>query len=251
MGNSTQAEFARKTGVSGPNLSRWLSGDQPPNIDNLRKLSKATKVPLLELLVASGELEPSEARMKNRPQPLPAAAYSADEELLLEQIAKASPEVRTVIDATLKASGAFGLPSRPDIEIEFQDRVKALIEIKVTGGGRGAGFTLENWLTVLIARELHGITNDQSGDGVRKIVTPSASTDLSNETRDSSDQRGRVGPPGRRPDGVASVGVDEAGPAEIAAAAAGTASFYQAIDDAEDDQAAAEADDSENHDSHA
>ena len=39
----TQQEFAKKIGISGTAISRWLSGNRNPSITSLKKIAKATK----------------------------------------------------------------------------------------------------------------------------------------------------------------------------------------------------------------
>jgi transcriptional regulator with XRE-family HTH domain len=65
----TQAQLARQSGVGDAVISRWLNEESQPTIEKLRPLVVPLGVPLLELMVAAGRMEPEEARMKDRPAP--------------------------------------------------------------------------------------------------------------------------------------------------------------------------------------
>lgn len=65
-GYETNAPLAEDVGVAESTVGRWLKGT-PPDIDKLRKLSVALDLSVLELLVASGHIEPQEADLSARP----------------------------------------------------------------------------------------------------------------------------------------------------------------------------------------
>lgn len=46
----TQADFARRMGVSQPTVSDWLNGKSLPSVANLREISRETGITLDELL---------------------------------------------------------------------------------------------------------------------------------------------------------------------------------------------------------
>lgn len=96
-GMRNAAELARAAGIGEAQVSRWLRGATTPEEKNLRRLSKALKRPMLELLVAAGHLEPEEARMKDQPAP-PAAPVGGgvDPELLAELQSSAPDEIEKV-----------------------------------------------------------------------------------------------------------------------------------------------------------
>lgn len=72
-----QADLARASGIGEAQISRWLRGQNQPDLPNLRRLSKPLARPLLELLVASGHLKPREAAMKDLPAPPSAPVVSS------------------------------------------------------------------------------------------------------------------------------------------------------------------------------
>lgn len=63
------SDLARASGIGEAQISRWLRGQNQPDLANLRRLSRHLGRPLLELLVAAGHLEPREAAMKDQPDP--------------------------------------------------------------------------------------------------------------------------------------------------------------------------------------
>lgn len=58
------AELSRLTGVNESQISRWLRGVGQPDVSNLRRLSPALRIPMLDLLVAAGHLTASEAKIR-------------------------------------------------------------------------------------------------------------------------------------------------------------------------------------------
>lgn len=69
QGFSNQAELAQALGVSQGTVSRWMKGnpDRPgslPQVENLRPLSVALNVPLLELYVRVGFISPDEISLE-------------------------------------------------------------------------------------------------------------------------------------------------------------------------------------------
>jgi transcriptional regulator with XRE-family HTH domain len=65
------ADLARRAGISEPMVSRWLRGQNQPDIENLRKLSPVLGIPVLTLTVAAGHLSPLEAKIREMPAPVP------------------------------------------------------------------------------------------------------------------------------------------------------------------------------------
>ena len=99
------SELARKAGVSDSVLSRWRRGESVPDVPNLRRLSRALEVPLLELMVAAGHIEPAEARMRDRPATPSAAPVGAgvDPDVLADLVA-ADPATLDAVKAVLRAT---------------------------------------------------------------------------------------------------------------------------------------------------
>lgn len=60
-GFTTQEELATAVDVSGPTVSRWLSGKKLPLLENMRPLASALSVSTLELYVRAGWIEEKEA----------------------------------------------------------------------------------------------------------------------------------------------------------------------------------------------
>lgn len=56
----TPADLKRNSTIGQSLISRWLRGETTPSVDNARALSEAIKRPLLEVLVAAGQLRPDE-----------------------------------------------------------------------------------------------------------------------------------------------------------------------------------------------
>lgn len=58
---TTTLGLARQARLNPSLLTRWKTGSQP-TVDSLRKLSHLTGVPIVDLLVAAGHLEPDEVQ---------------------------------------------------------------------------------------------------------------------------------------------------------------------------------------------
>jgi transcriptional regulator with XRE-family HTH domain len=66
----SSTELARASGVDDGRISKWRRGEPVPDLESCRKLARAWKRPILEVLVAAGHLNPDEARIR-RPEPPP------------------------------------------------------------------------------------------------------------------------------------------------------------------------------------
>lgn len=64
----SKAELARRSGADSSLISRWFVGVMP-SIPHLRKLVPVLGIPLPELMVAAGHIEPAEAKMNQTPAP--------------------------------------------------------------------------------------------------------------------------------------------------------------------------------------
>lgn len=104
-GYTTATSIARALGVNDSVVSRWLSGKSQTEVQMIRRLSPLLHVPVLELLVAAGHIEPGEAKMKSTPTPPASAPVGAgvDPEVLAD-LAAASPEAIEAVKAVLRAS---------------------------------------------------------------------------------------------------------------------------------------------------
>ncbi|PXY20356.1 helix-turn-helix domain-containing protein [Prauserella endophytica] len=58
------ADLSRASGLSASLISRWLHGETTPGVENARAVARAITRPLLEVLVAAGQLTPDEAGQK-------------------------------------------------------------------------------------------------------------------------------------------------------------------------------------------
>lgn len=95
----SDAELARRSGINQSLISRWKKDDVAPGVDNLRRLSRALDVPLLELMVAAGVVEPKEARMADRPEPPEPPVGAGVDPALLADVEQLDPaEVQRVRD---------------------------------------------------------------------------------------------------------------------------------------------------------
>ncbi|GLZ34835.1 hypothetical protein Lesp02_70220 [Lentzea sp. NBRC 105346] len=74
-------QLGLEAGVSQAIISRWISGQTTPSVENLRPVAHAIGRPLLEVVVAAGILTPEEAKAKVVHSP---AGTLSDEQLLAE-----------------------------------------------------------------------------------------------------------------------------------------------------------------------
>jgi transcriptional regulator with XRE-family HTH domain len=103
-GVQSAAELSRRTGIGEAQISRWLRGQNQTEMPMLRRLSPVLKVPVLELAVAAGHIEPAEARMKDVPSPPPVPVGAGVDPDVLADLATASPEVIEAVRALIRAT---------------------------------------------------------------------------------------------------------------------------------------------------
>lgn len=104
----TATSLARAIGASPSVVSRWLSGETQTEVFYLRRLSAVFHVPVIDLLVAAGHLEPDDVRMRERPKP-PASPEDLLERYLQEFIpAAARDTVRAMVKPLEKDRAAKG-----------------------------------------------------------------------------------------------------------------------------------------------
>jgi transcriptional regulator with XRE-family HTH domain len=72
-----RTKLAADTGISLSQIARTLSGDNRPDIETQRRLSKALHVPLREMLIRSSTILPEDLPAQG--QPLPVSNLSAEE----------------------------------------------------------------------------------------------------------------------------------------------------------------------------
>lgn len=77
----TNAELARQTGLTDSAISKYRRGASVPDIESCRRIGRAIRRPLLEVLVAAGHLEPAEARLPSGKPPVPQPKRPDDERL--------------------------------------------------------------------------------------------------------------------------------------------------------------------------
>lgn len=75
-----QADLAKAAGVTGPTVSRWMSGSQGVDPQAAAKLARAYDRPVLEAFVAAEFLTAAEAKV--RPAPAPDFTQLTNDELL-------------------------------------------------------------------------------------------------------------------------------------------------------------------------
>lgn len=70
LGFDSNSDLARASGVPDSAISRWRTSGTIPSVAQLRRLQTPLQAPLLELLVAAGHLDASEARLTTLSQPV-------------------------------------------------------------------------------------------------------------------------------------------------------------------------------------
>lgn len=118
-GYTRQADLSRDTGIGDAVISKWLGGVTQPSIPQLRRLSAALRLPVLQLAVAAGHFTAKEAQLKDVKLPAPqdigddiereikAAGYPPEvEKMLLKQRQDNAEQVRDTI-AALRAAGVL------------------------------------------------------------------------------------------------------------------------------------------------
>jgi transcriptional regulator with XRE-family HTH domain len=70
LGFESNSDLARASGVPDSAISRWRTSGTIPSVAQLRRLQALLQAPLLELLVAAGHLDASEARLTTLSQPV-------------------------------------------------------------------------------------------------------------------------------------------------------------------------------------
>lgn len=103
-GFQTAAELSRATGIGEAQISRWLRGQNSTELPMLRRLAPVLRIPMLELTVAAGHMEPAEARMKDVPAPPPVPVGAGVDPDVLADLADASPETIEAVRAVLRAT---------------------------------------------------------------------------------------------------------------------------------------------------
>ena len=115
-GYDKAADLARDSGVGEVQLSRWLRGANVPDVDNLRKLVRPLRIPMLELMVAAGHLSPAEARMRDRPTPPPPPSRDAFQDLLDDLSDDEARVLRGAIAGTLAGLRDEDAPPAPPVQ---------------------------------------------------------------------------------------------------------------------------------------
>jgi len=118
LGRGKQAEAARKVGVTGATIKRWITGQADPSRTNLVRLSQAAGVEVNWLATGQGPMFASGAHRLNEQQ----AAYASSEQdegrRLLQQQMQKTQEVldnirKTERKGTAEDSQAFDVKGRP------------------------------------------------------------------------------------------------------------------------------------------
>jgi transcriptional regulator with XRE-family HTH domain len=113
----SSADLVRITGMGDATVSRIRRGQGQPDVESCRKLARAWKRPMLEVLVASGHLEPAEARMRKPqlpPEPSPAEARIRRLTGYLETLPKADPK-RRLLESLLDAGEIIAETRQRDV----------------------------------------------------------------------------------------------------------------------------------------
>lgn len=140
----SQAELARKSGTSESQISRWLSGENRPNIEQLRTIAPHLSARLIDLVVMAGHLKPEEVGMEG-PPPMPEAPVWSREAIIdLVRSSFRKPAADAIIQTMKFAWAAEDNPGA------FRDEGPALPRAARKGIARG--------------RRKHGL-DPQSGDG--------------------------------------------------------------------------------------
>lgn len=102
----SNAALARATGFGESQISRWRRGITVPDVPSCRRIARVLHRPMLEVLVAAGHLEPSEARLKEAPEVPPQLTEEAQRVQRLQRV--------------------MNDPKTPDT---VRDRLRALLDI--------------------------------------------------------------------------------------------------------------------------
>lgn len=109
VGLPLNRDLARASGVPESVISRWRNQGVTPSIEQLRRLRAPLQVPLLELLVRAGHLDPAEAAMEDTPPPVPVR-------LSVVQVLESDPDLpedlRSLLLAQYRAMVAIGRARR-------------------------------------------------------------------------------------------------------------------------------------------
>ena len=103
----TRADLARESGIGQSRLSRWMTGEALPGIENARHLANALGRPLLEVLVVARLITKQEARLDDATSGDPRTL--ADEQLITElrrRLVAGADQGRTFTDVEVDANPA-------------------------------------------------------------------------------------------------------------------------------------------------
>jgi transcriptional regulator with XRE-family HTH domain len=111
VGLPANRDLARAAGVPESVISRWRNQRVTPSIEQLRRLRTPLQVPLLELLVRAGHLEPREAAMEDRPAVVPVRLGAAE---VLASDPDLPHDLRSLLLAQYRAMVAIGRARRDE-----------------------------------------------------------------------------------------------------------------------------------------
>lgn len=119
----SQAEIAATTGVSGPTVSRWLSGTQGVNAQVVVQVARAYGQPVLGALVEAGYVTSDEAQ--ERPAPAPSLNTLTDDELLAEIRQRLSQRGATDAPSQEPGTQTGGTPEQSEAAIAADRAARA------------------------------------------------------------------------------------------------------------------------------
>jgi transcriptional regulator with XRE-family HTH domain len=101
----TPSDLAKRSGVDQSLISRWLRDGTQPALPALRRVALVLDVPLLDLMVVAGHIEPTEANREDVPEPPAPVPVGANVDPdLIAQLAESSPEALEAVRALLRAT---------------------------------------------------------------------------------------------------------------------------------------------------
>lgn len=109
-----KAALSRALQVYDVQVSRWASGDRTPDVESCKALARLWKVPVVDVLVAAGHLDPEEVGMAERPKP--ATVRESPTLARLAEILKnkdTPPDVRARVEQILAAAADLAEVSNP------------------------------------------------------------------------------------------------------------------------------------------
>lgn len=111
IGGDQQVEAARKAGLDQTTISRWVRGGQAGKAENVVKLARAYRTPVLEALVVAGFISEAEAGARVTIQRFEEPSDDRLLELIANRFSRDSGEVRVDAEHPAAKKRAGGSPA--------------------------------------------------------------------------------------------------------------------------------------------